>query len=279
MTMHPRAGDEESSRGLSTPPPDLEELLDDLDAIAERDNASLVQERISNAKELIAEASQRGLIESRRRSLDPGDAIEGLVGSVVFASPLLVEDGVFDIANHLVNFTVVGIPIFLIINASFVVFMTYALLEWTGRNRDDSHLLFGTIPARLFVILIISFAVATVLMTVWGRVGDWQPLDETLARISVIWAVGSLGAALGDIISEQGEVPAEVLDEREGADLRQDSDASGSLPNASDDSSIDQLDDGELVAAIHEQFNTLESVVEDRQQGDVREMRERTSRA
>lgn len=61
---------------------------------------------------------------------------------MIFVSPLLVEDGVFDIANHHFRFAVTGIPVLLIANILFVVLMTYALLEWTGRDQAESHYLF-----------------------------------------------------------------------------------------------------------------------------------------
>lgn len=238
------------SRG-SNPPGDhpeteeeagFEDLIDDLSDIAHDIERPDIRQEIQETKELLSAAGERGLIESDTRHLDPSDAGEAFVGSVIFAAPLLVEDGVFAIADHLFMTLVYGLPVFLIANTLFVVVMTYALLEWTGRKRTESAVLFGVIPYRLFMILAVSFAVSAVLMTVWGRVGDWQPLTEALSRINVLWTVGSLGAALGDILSER---------------------PTGTPRKAGRIAAEGDLSDSELLSSLHTQFETLESTVSD----------------
>ena len=57
----------------------------------------------------------------------------------------------------------------------------------------------GFIPRRLVGRVIDSFLTATALITMWGRVGNWQDPVVALARLSVVWTVASVGAALGDI--------------------------------------------------------------------------------
>jgi len=192
----------QSTEPTASPEPQratIEALYADLRSLNEESNERLGSE-IQDVTQLLAEAYGRGLIDSRVRDLRTRDAAEAFVGSVIFASPLLVEDGIFDIGAHLFGSTVASLPVFLIANTLFVVFMTYALLEWTGRNREESAVVFGVVPLRLFTTLTVSFLVAAVLMTVWGRVGGWASPVEALARINVLWTVGSLGAALGDIL-------------------------------------------------------------------------------
>lgn len=184
----------------SVEPVTVEELFSDLHALQERDADAETRQEVGDVEGLLAAAHERGLIDSGVRRLEARDVAQAFVGSVIFASPLLVEDGIFDIANYLFGFTVFGVPVFLLTNMLFVVVMTYALLEWTGRNREDVEHLFGIVPVRLLVVLGVSFVVATILMTVWGRVGGWQSPAEALARINVIWTVGSFGASLGDIL-------------------------------------------------------------------------------
>lgn len=55
-------------------------------------------------------------------------------------------------------------------------------------------------------VLVVPLLVPAVLMTVWGRVGDWQPPAEAITRINVLRTVGSFGAALGDVPSD-GDPP------------------------------------------------------------------------
>jgi hypothetical protein len=53
------------------------------------------------------------------------------------------------------------------------------------------------------MILAVSFLVAAPLMTVWDRIDILNSPVEALTRINVNWTVGSLGAALGDILPEE----------------------------------------------------------------------------
>lgn len=190
-----------TGRPRSTDPVHVEELLDDLESLAEDVESTAAHEEIHETRELLEEASDRGLIESRIRSFQPDDTAQALVGTIVFASPLLVEDGINDIAAFLFGFTVLGFPVFLLVNTLFVVFMTYALLEWTGRHKEEESHILRVVPTRLVMILLVSFLVSALLMTIWGRIDAWQEPVEALARINVLWTVGTLGAGLGDILS------------------------------------------------------------------------------
>ena len=262
----------EASTGADSPPEGseapahVEDLLEDLEAL-ERAAAPSATDDLAEVRELLAEAHRRGLIDSGVRRLDPDDVAEAFVGSVIFASPLLIEDGVFDIATHLFQSTVAGLPGFLVANTAFVVLMTYALLEWTGRDKREVHTLFGVVPARVLMILGVSFVVAALLMTVWGRV-EWAPPAEAIARINVIWTVGSLGAALGDILSGDEASPAvgqtaERLPAPSGMGVE-------SAP-------ADELTNSELVESIQEQFDELEATVGSHdQRRAVRELRAET---
>jgi uncharacterized membrane protein len=253
----------------SEPVPTIEELLADLETVAgDRADAQTQAER-RDVEHLLLEAYERGLIESGVRDLGQRDAAEALVGSVIFASPLLVEDGIFDIADHLFDVAVAGVPVFLLANTLFVVVMTYALLQWTGRDTDETALLFGHVPARLVMTLAVSLLVATALMTVWGRVDGWQSPLAALARINVIWTVGSLGAALGDILADDAPAVASspTLDDSPAVAAKR--------PQA-----IREMRDSALVAALHEQFDDLESVVDDTgERQAVNRIRERSVQA
>lgn len=251
-------------------PAHVEELFSDLRDLRDDVESTTTHEEIQHLKGLLSEAHERGLIDSGVRRLRASDAVEAFVGSVIFASPLLVEDGVFDIADHLFGVTVHGVPVFLVANTLFVVLMTYALLEWTGRNREETQLVLGVVPVRLVMILAVSFLVAALLMTVWGRVGDWQPPGEAIARINVIWTVGSLGAALGDIISGDDSAAVVPAD----GTWRDDGRPSAGRTPAS------HLTDGALVGAIHDQFDSLgSSVTGHEERREVRRIRDRTSQA
>ncbi|WP_299237181.1 hypothetical protein [Natronomonas sp.] len=255
----------------------IEDLYADLTDLTDDHADTETRKEVRDITHLLAEAHERGLIESSMRDLRLRDAAEAFVGSVIFASPLLVEDGIFDIAEYLFGFTAYGVPVFLIANTVFVVVMTYALLEWTGRNTEETRTLFGVVPVRVVMILAVSFVVATVLMVVWGRVDGLASPVEAIARINVIWTVGSLGAALGDILAGDDAAPGAAANGHapngpQGADGH----AGGSPRRAS----VRHLSDGALVQALHEQFDDLESVVDGpANRSEVTRLREETMRA
>jgi uncharacterized membrane protein len=272
----PEAESTASAGGVAgEPAPTIQELFSDLGQLAAEAADAETRDEVRDIKQLLLEAHDRGLIDSGVRDLGARDAAEAFVGSVIFASPLLVEDGIFDIGDYLFEFTVAGVPMFLIANTLFVVFMTYALLQWTGQDRDETAVVFGVVPVRLVMTLTVSFLVAAVLMTVWGRVGGWESPVQALARINVIWTVGSLGAALGDILADDDgapEIPIQgipddvrpIFDERAGADRPVD---------------VRQMTDSALVEALHREFDDLESVVGDTEREEVNHIREQTVQA
>lgn len=252
-----------------------ETLFEDLTTFTTGSTLSATNDEVGEMWTLLAEATDRGLIDSELRDLQASDAAEAFVGSVIVASPLLVEDGVFDIADVLFGYTLFDIPVFLIANTLFVVLMTYALLEWTGRNREETRLIFGVFPMRVVMVLGVSFVVASILMTVWGRVGDWQPPAEAIARINVLWTVGSLGAALGDILSEDAAVPAEPTKPTTATGVQPPENRPVDL-----DAEHDFMTDSALVDAIHAQFDELAAAVDSvAERQAVERLREETIQA
>ena len=268
----------ESTGDLDEAEPDGTATIEDIftDLIALREDADdRTRDEIQDIKQLLVEAHDRGLIDSGVRSLDGRDVAEAFIGSVIFASPLLVEGGIFDIASHLFGSTVAGVPVFLLANTIFVVVMTYALLEWTGQDRADTHVFGGVIPARLVMTLVVSFVVATLLMTVWGRVNGWRSPVEALARINVIWTVGSLGAGLGDILSDDEETPAVALESgiaQQGSRLVE---ANPTLETPPPD--VREMSNSELVTALNREFDDLNSVLDsDTDRQEANRLREET---
>lgn len=267
-----RGPDDETDPQAAT----IEDLFADLVGLREQTETTDIHDEVHDIKQLLVAAHDRGLIDSGVRHLRARDAAEAFVGSVIFASPLLVEDGIFEIASFLFESTVSGVPVFLAANTVFVVFMTYALLEWTGRNRDETAVLLGVVPVRLLMTLTVAFLVAALLMTVWGRVGGWQSPLEAIARINVLWTVGSLGAALGDILSDNSP-PDVTVHPGDGQGSHRDE---GTVRAIAPPDEVDGWSDSVLVAELHRQFDDLESVVgSDRNRTEVNRVREQTIEA
>lgn len=152
---------------------------------------------------------------SKYTSRDVGEA---LVGSVIFALPLLVEDGVFEIADHFLAWVVAGVPLFLVGHVLFVVGMTFGIIYGVDfREVQITNPILGVVPRRYVGILSVSFVATAALMMLWGRLLVDEPSAlGALARVTVIWAAAALGASLGDILpgeSKGTDLTIENLDE------------------------------------------------------------------
>jgi uncharacterized membrane protein len=91
--------------------------------------------------------------------------------------------------------------------------MIWALVYWAGpQDVKATRPILGFIPRRLVGIALVSYLTAAALMTMWGRVADWNDPVVAMARISVVWTVASFGAALGDILPGESS-GADINDE------------------------------------------------------------------
>ena len=172
-----------------------------------------VLRQLDELEETVSSAEERQGVQQTRRMLErvPGskrikkyttrDVAEGAVGAIVFSLPLLVEDGVFEIAEWFTATTLGPVPVFLTVNVAFVVVLTAGLLYATDFRDVVNHRMFGLVPRRLVAVLTISFLVAAMMMFMWGRLHEEDPTRlEMLGRITVIWAAAALGATIADIL-------------------------------------------------------------------------------
>lgn len=142
------------------------------------------------------------------------DMGEALVGSIIFALPLLVEDGVFLIADHFLTLLVAGVPVFLLANVGFVIVLTAGLLYAVDfREVKIMNPIFGVVPRRLVGVLLISLLASAGLMVMWGRMFLDDPTPAAaFARVTVVWAAAALGASLGDILPGESKGTDLTLD-------------------------------------------------------------------
>ena len=182
--------------------------------------------QLDELEETVTSSRERREVQRTRRMLErlPGgerirkytsrDVAEGFIGGIIFSLPLLVEDGVFEIAEWFVEFTLGPVPILLAINVFFVVGLVAGLLYYTDIRDVQIRLLFGFVPKRLTGVLTISMLVAAGTMLMWGRLHADDPTAlEQFSRITVIWAAAALGATLGDILpgESSGDDLAKVI--------------------------------------------------------------------
>lgn len=190
---------------------DVEDVLTQLDELEDTVNRATEEAAVKQTRRMVERLPGSGRI----RKYTSRDVAEGLVGGIVFSLPLLVEDGVFEIAEWFIEVSVGPMPVFLVINVLFVVTLVTGLLYYTDIREVQMRRLFGVVPSRLAATLVVSFVVALTSMLLWGRLHEEDPSTiEQFSRVTVIWAAAALGATLGDILPGEstGEDIGEQLD-------------------------------------------------------------------
>ena len=182
--------------------PDLDQLMEELEALEEQVDDPEERAQVRRTMKIARRIPGSKLANGKIKKYTTRDMAETFVGSIVLSLPLLVEDGVFEIAKHFVTFLVGGVPVFFVANVAFIVLLTVGLIYWSDvRDVRVSKPILGIFPRRLVGVLGISFLTATVLMVMWGRTFAEDPgAFEAVAQITVIWAAAAFGGALGDIL-------------------------------------------------------------------------------
>lgn len=209
------------------PPPssdrntDIDAVLNQLEDLEDTVDDPQEREEVRHAISLVENLPLAGAIEKYTTR----DMAQAFVGSILFSVPLLVEGGVEEIAAHFLESTPGGVPVFLLGNIFFAVFLTGSLIYWADIRDVRVHKpLFGIIPRRLLGVLIIAFMTSVFTMTLWGRI-DWSEPIVALSRVSVVWTVACFGGALGDILP--GESGGEDINEILGDLLSRDGEENG----------------------------------------------------
>jgi uncharacterized membrane protein len=123
------------------------------------------------------------------------DKAEAFVGSVVIGLPMLVEDGVMSIGTFLASH-----PVLLLGNLAFTAALVVGILYVADFREVQIHdPYFGVVPRRPVWVLLIAFATAAGLMTLWGRV-TWTEPWVNCCQVSVVFTAMALGGSLGDIL-------------------------------------------------------------------------------
>ena len=206
--------------------PDINDLLTKLDALKDTVDDPHEREKVRQTISLVERMPGSEAFTRRITKYTTRDIAESFVGGILLSLPLLVEDGVFDIAEWFASALVGGVPVFLVANVLFVLVMTWGLLYYADfRDLQDESPILGFLPRRLVAVLVISLLVAVGTMTLWGRLFEGDPTTvEAIGRVTVIWAAAAFGAALGDILP--GESTGQDVNERltESREARESSD-------------------------------------------------------
>lgn len=186
-----------------TPPADvdLDDLYQQLEELEQSITTTEQRRELQETRQVLQRLPVADQLE-RITKYTTRDMGEAFVGALVFALPMLVEDGIFVIAEHLLDRQVAGIPVFLAANIAFTITLTAGLIYVVDiREVQISNPILGVVPRRLVGVLAVSYLTSLGLLAFWGRtkIGDPTAL-ETFARTTVVWTVAALGASLGDIL-------------------------------------------------------------------------------
>jgi len=200
-----KIGSETSNAGPENP--DIDDLLDKLDALEATVDDDAERRKVRQTIALVERMPGSEAFTKRITKYTTRDVAESFVGAVIFSLPLLVEDGVFEIAEWFVEFTLAGVPVFFFANTLFVLGMTFGLLYYADfRQIRVTDPILGFIPRRYVGVLLVSLFTAFFMLLLWGRLHSEDPTTvEQVSRVTVIWAAAAFGAALGDILPGESQ--------------------------------------------------------------------------
>lgn len=213
------AENEVGSADPEEPESDIDHLLDHLEELEETVDNPEEREQVRRTMSVARRIPGSRMLEKRIQKYTTRDMAEAFVGGILVAMPMLVEDGIFEIAKWFLETTVAGVPVYLVGNVAFIVLLTIGLIYWSDiREVQITNPIFGVVPRRLVGVLGVSFVTAVFLMVLWGRLlaGDPESSLEVFARVTVVWAAAAFGGALGDILpgeSRGHDIIVENLDE------------------------------------------------------------------
>jgi uncharacterized membrane protein len=187
--------------------PDINDLLAKLDTLRDVVDDDYERETVRQTISLVEQMPGSSAFRTRITKYTSRDMAEAFVGSVLFALPLLVEGGVFEIAAWFARATPGGVPVFLLAHVGFVLIMTAGLLYFADfRQIEISHPIFGVVPRRYAGILFVSLFTSAFMLLLWGRLHEGDPTAlEQVSRVAFVWAGAAFGASLGDILPGESQ--------------------------------------------------------------------------
>ena len=208
-TSSPAAESEDTAPNGGTAPenPDINDLLAKLDTLRDVVDDEHEREKVRQTISLVEQMPGSAAFRTRITKYTSRDLAEAFVGSVLFALPLLVEGGVFEVAAWLAGATLSGVPVFLLVHVAFVLVMTAGLLYFADfRQIEISHPILGVVPRRYAGILLVSLFTTVLMLSLWGRLHEGDPTAlERASRVAFVWAGAAFGASLGDILPGESQ--------------------------------------------------------------------------
>ncbi|MBZ6495202.1 DUF2391 family protein [Natrinema longum] len=184
----------------STETTTIDDIYEQLETLEETVDTSDERTEVRRTMRLVSRLSHNPTVGKVITGFTRKDKAEAFVGSVVIGLPMLVEDGVMSIGAFLATH-----PPLLVVNLAFTVALVIGILYVADFREVQIHNpYFGLVPRRPVWVLLIAFATAAGLLTLWGRV-TWDEPWINLCQVSVVFTAMALGGSLGDILPGEAE--------------------------------------------------------------------------
>ncbi|OAQ53374.1 hypothetical protein HTG_07805 [Natrinema mahii] len=178
----------------------IDDVYEQLETLEETVDTADERTEVRRTMRLLDRLSHNAAVGKAITKFTRKDKAEAFVGSVVIGLPMLVEDGVFGIGAFLATR-----PALLVANLLFTVGLVVGILYVADFREVQIHdPYFGVVPRRPVWVLLIAFATAAGLMTLWGRV-TWDEPWVNCCQVSVVFTAMALGGSLGDILPGEAE--------------------------------------------------------------------------
>ncbi|QLH77788.1 hypothetical protein HZS55_10945 [Halosimplex rubrum] len=187
---------ERDGRAGAEPEPDIDDVIEDLEALEELVDRPEERERVREAMQTARRADRRRVVGRIRDAFDLRDAGEAAVGAFLFGIPMVVEGGTTEI-----GLAIAGSPVAVALTGAIGLVFVLGILHAARFEAVEADLLAGVVPRRLIGILAVSGGMAVGLMTLWRRV-DWSQPEVAAAQCLVTAVVMGVGASLGDVLPE-----------------------------------------------------------------------------
>lgn len=171
------------------------DLYDELQALEETVDDPQEREQVQEAMRLAMQVGPPAVFGRVVKGFGTEDLAEALLGSLIFGIPMFVEGGTQEVGEFVATH-----PLYLAGTIAAAVGLVVGILYVAGiQDVRISDPILGILPRRLVGVIGVSFLMALVVMTTWGRV-DWADPWLAFCQVSVAFAPMALGAALGDIL-------------------------------------------------------------------------------
>ncbi|WP_226040115.1 DUF2391 family protein [Natrinema sp. DC36] len=178
----------------------IDDVYEQLETLEETVDTADERTEVHRTMRLVSRLSHSPTVEKVITGFTRKDKAEAFVGSVIIGLPMLVEDGVASIGAFLATH-----PALLLVNLVFTAALVVGILYVADFREVQIHNpYFGLIPRRPVWVLLIAFATASGLMTLWGRV-SWDEPWVNLCQVSVVFTAMAIGGSLGDILPGEAE--------------------------------------------------------------------------